>query len=95
MKNCSKPNVQISDRVTFTQQFSEHYLSITGYGIYSYFNPVEIDQFFNRYLNEGVSIRSFVRQCIVPIRNTSKPVQQEVGNIYSTTPNTKKDKPFS
>ncbi len=78
MKICRKPNVQISDRATFTKEFNDHYLSITGYGIYSYFNPVEIDLFFNRYLNECVPIRSFVRQCIVPIRNTSKPVQQEV-----------------
>jgi hypothetical protein len=77
MKTCSKPNIQISDRVTFTKEFNEHYLSITGYGMYSYFNPVKIDQFFNRYLNEDVPIRSFVLQCIVPTRNTSKPAQQE------------------
>jgi hypothetical protein len=74
METCSKPNIQISDRATFTEQFSEHYLSITGYGIYSHFSSVEIDQFFNKYLNEGIPIRSFVRQCIVPIRNVSKPV---------------------
>ncbi len=71
MKTCRKSNVEFSDRATITQELNEHYLGITGYGIYAYFNPVEIDQFFNRYLNEGIPMRSFVRQCIVQNRKTS------------------------
>lgn len=51
-------------RFTFIETLSGEFVAMTGYGVYVYLNPVDIDQLFNRYLAHGMPIRDFARQCV-------------------------------
>jgi len=51
-------------RFTFFETLSGEFIAMTGYGVYVYLTPVDIDQLFNHYLNHSVPIRRFARQCV-------------------------------
>ncbi len=51
-------------RLTFFETLSGEFVSITGYGIYVYLTPVDIDQLFNHFLSLNTPIRKFARQCV-------------------------------
>ena len=51
-------------RLAFFETLSGEFIAMTGYGIYVYLTPVDIDQLFNHYLNHGTPIRKFARQCV-------------------------------
>ena len=51
-------------RVTFVETLLAESLAITGYGIYIYLSPLDIETLFNMHLNSGSPLREFVRQCV-------------------------------
>jgi hypothetical protein len=51
-------------RFTFLETLSGEFIAMTGYGIYVYLTPVDIDQLFNHFLNHDTPIRKFARQCV-------------------------------
>ena len=53
-------------RLAFFETLSGEFIAMTGYGIYVYLTPVDIDQLFNHFLNHDhdTPIRKFARQCV-------------------------------
>lgn len=51
-------------RFTFLETLSGEFIAMTGYGIYVYLTPVDIDQLFNDFLHRDTPIRKFARQCV-------------------------------
>ncbi len=51
-------------RFDFIEAMSLELIIKTGCGIYVYFNPVDIDDLFINYRNQGLSIKAFTKQII-------------------------------
>ncbi len=51
-------------RLVFFETLTGEFLSMTGYGIYVYLTPVDIDQLFNHFIKHDTPIRKFARQCV-------------------------------
>lgn len=51
-------------RLAFFEILSGEFIAITGYGIYVYLTPVDIDQLFQHFLNNDTPIRKYARQCV-------------------------------
>lgn len=51
-------------RLTFFETLSGEFISMTGYGIYVYLTPVDIDELFNHFISLNTPIRKFARQCV-------------------------------
>lgn len=52
------------ERFAFIETLSREFIAKTGCGIYVYLSPLDIDELFNHYLNLGMPMRVFARQCI-------------------------------
>lgn len=51
-------------RFDFIEALSLEFVIKTGCGIYVYLNPVDINELFNQFQSQGVSIRAFARRVI-------------------------------
>lgn len=51
-------------RFDFIEAMSLEFVLRTGCGIYVYLNPVDINDLFTHFQNQGVSVRAFARQII-------------------------------
>ncbi|PPD32624.1 MAG: hypothetical protein CTY19_10860 [Methylomonas sp.] len=52
------------ERLAFIEGLSREFLALTGRGVYVFFNPLDLDVLFDKYLSLGMSIRAFARQCV-------------------------------
>jgi hypothetical protein len=64
MKANNEINSMYIERLTFIETLSREFVDMTGYGVYVFLNPLDIDQLFDKYLNLDIPIRTFARQCI-------------------------------
>ena len=64
MKSFKQIREPINDRFSFIQILSEQFVAMTGYGVYVYLSPDDVETLFNRYQNENSPIRIFVRCCV-------------------------------
>ncbi len=48
-------------RSAFIETLSDEFIATTGYGVYAYLNPLDINQLFRQYLKHGTSLREFAR----------------------------------
>jgi hypothetical protein len=51
-------------RFVFIEAMSIEFVLRTGCGIYVYFNPVDVEDLFINYRNQGLSIKAFANQII-------------------------------
>jgi hypothetical protein len=50
------------ERFAFIEALSREFIGMTGCGVYALLSPSTVDQLFNKYLELGVSVRTFARQ---------------------------------
>ena len=53
-------------RVIFFEMLSGEFIAMTGYGVYVYLSPVDIDHLFNKFLEHSVlmPVKTYTRQCV-------------------------------
>lgn len=51
-------------RFVFIETLSAESIARTGYGIYVYLSPLEIEQLYGQYQHLGAPIRDYARQCV-------------------------------
>jgi hypothetical protein len=56
--------VNVINEPMFIETLSSEFVAITGYGVYVYLNPIDIDQLFRNYINRGIPARIFAQQCV-------------------------------
>lgn len=64
MKTINKGNQLNIKRFAFTEALSSEFVAMTGYGVYVYLDPVDIDRLFNNYQKLSVPVSAFVRQFV-------------------------------
>ncbi len=74
METYTQPTELYVIRLTFFETLSGEFISMTGYGIYVYLTPVDIDQLFNHFISLNMPIRKFARQCV---KNTLRVAQEK------------------
>lgn len=52
-------------RIIFIETLSAESISRTGYGIYVYLTPMDIDQLYGQYQTLGAPIKDYARQCVM------------------------------
>ncbi len=55
---------QFVARIVFIETLSAESIAKTGYGIYVYLSPVEIENLYGHYQSLGSPVRDFARQCV-------------------------------
>ena len=51
-------------RFAFIEALSNEFVAMTGYGVYVYLDPTEIERLFNNYQKLRMPVSAFVRQCV-------------------------------
>jgi len=64
MKTINIVNPLYVKRFAFIETLSSEFVAMTGYGVYVYLNPIDIDRLFNKYQHLSVPVRAFARQCV-------------------------------
>lgn len=55
---------EIIDQFSFHERLSAQFVAVTGYGVFVYLNPLDVEQLYRRYLNHPTPIKDFLRQCV-------------------------------
>ena len=64
METFNEINDMYVERFAFIETLSREFVAMTGCGVYVFLNPLDVDQLFNNYVNLGMPIRAFARQCV-------------------------------
>ena len=48
-------------RSAFIETLSDEFIATTGYGVYAYMNPLDINRLFKQYQQHGTSPREFAK----------------------------------
>ncbi|MDD2759597.1 MAG: hypothetical protein PHH11_04825 [Methylomonas sp.] len=54
----------VAGRFAFIETLSSEFLSRTGFGVYVFLNPLDVDQLFEAYCGGELPILAFARQCV-------------------------------
>ena len=54
----------VASRFAFIETLSSAFLSRTGFGVYVFLNPVDVDQLFDAYCGGNMPILAFAKQCV-------------------------------
>lgn len=64
METNNEMDSMYSERFVFIETLSREFVAMTGYGVYVFLSPLDIDQLFTQFLSVDLSIRMFARQCV-------------------------------
>jgi hypothetical protein len=64
MSTLNEPSEELIARAAFIETLSDEFIALTGFGVYAYLNPLEINRLFHQYLKQALSLRQFVRSCV-------------------------------
>nr|WP_305907309.1 hypothetical protein [Methylomarinum sp. Ch1-1]MDP4520050.1 hypothetical protein [Methylomarinum sp. Ch1-1] len=53
MKLLNQPEELSDARTAFIETLSDEFIATTGYGVYAYLNPLDINRLFRQYLQHG------------------------------------------
>ena len=51
-------------RFAFIEALTNEFVAMTGYGVYVYLDPIDVERLFMNYQKLSMPIGAFVRQCV-------------------------------